>query len=797
MSQHVNNPKPPEGQEPEKTLAGLTRAHRIRIYKWAALLAVVASVIWALAYLRPHRWYTYTDVVSFEQVARDVQVGYVLWEPAESLANQLPDDLPVSDPSLTSDGARMVYAAPGKEGTNDLFIRRWDGRSWSSPKPMRALSSNFEETSPSISGDGRFLFFASDRPGGRGGMDIWVARWDGIEYAWPLPLTSRVNTPFDEIDPGPSPDHTTLYFASNRPRQRIEGDGSTLAQDEIDQLKTDYDLYAADLASHNPPYDLVVDRQLSMLYSLREGALADEAVMAKLGGTPETEGAVDKALAYLKTKQSDDGRWDLGDDGGEDKHDLAATGLALLTYYGRGHRHDQPSEYQDVVRKGIDWMVEQQDKATGDLRGKSDKRGRRRGDMYTHAIAALAMIEAYGVTKDLELRPRAQSAIDFIEDAQHEAGGWRYQPGQAGDLSVTGWVIMALASAEMSGLKVKPETMDGAREFLKFVSSGKHGGAFGYTGPANANGKSPAMNAVGFFCNQLLGQSSNSMLSREASELVDKKGLDTGDLYYAYYGTLASYQHQGPMWRKWLDAMRLKLVAAQRDDGAWIASGQFSKAMGTVVSTALAALSLQAHYRYTPLYGLGYEPDPNISVEQASRLLPIDEIPDTPLYRHAAHLPELSSPAQDTGPAVTDHGDFLYFASDRAGGAGGSDLYRARFRRQVGSDDQEQMVPFEAENLGPEINTEADEHSPAPRMAGFNLMFTATNPQGEPTLKGAMSKRVVRKYDYAKTPTSQWFVDNAGLLVVLAAGLIVTVLGTRFAIRSPKPRAEVAHAANG
>ena len=42
--------------------------------------------------------------------------------------------------------------------------------------------------------------------------------------------------------------------------------------------------------------------------------------------------------------------------------------------------------------------------------------------------------------------------VDFIADSQHEEGGWRYRPNERGDLSVSGWFIMALVSAEMSGL---------------------------------------------------------------------------------------------------------------------------------------------------------------------------------------------------------------------------------------------------------------------------------------------------------------------------------------------------------
>ena len=585
------------GGKETRMILGFNRDQRFRFYRWLGIAIVLFGGVWMFAYLQPQRWYKYTDVVSFEEVASDVEVGYVLWKNAEAVtAGVLPADI-VSEPSISSDGTRMIYAREGKDKSHDLFLRRWNGTSWSSPRPMRALNSNFEETSPSLSGDGDFLYFTSDRPGGPGGYDLWVSRWDGVEYAWPLPLTNRVNTVYDEKGPAISPDNTRLFFSSNQPRERTDETATSLTRARIENLKTDHDLYQANIASKTMPYDLMVERQLSMLYSLREGALVDVKVMNKLGGTEETETAVDKALAFLSSAQAEDGRWDLSENGGAANHDMAATAFALLAFYGRGETHNSECQYREVVAKGIRWLIDQQDKADGDLRGKNPK-----GDMYDHGIASLAMIEAYGVTKDTELlRPRAIAAVEFITSAQHEEGGWRYKPGQKGDLSVSGWMVMALASAKWSGLQVKDETIAGARRFLTEVSSGKDGGAFGYTNKVGGGGHTPAMNAVGFFCSQLLGLSSSSARAWESSALVDRKGLDVADLYYAYYGTLATYQHQGPAWRRWLEAMKKQFITTQTEDGSWAVKGKHRGPMGPVITPSLVALGLAAPYRYTPL----------------------------------------------------------------------------------------------------------------------------------------------------------------------------------------------------
>ena len=92
--------------------------------------------------------------------------------------------------------------------------------------------------------------------------------------------------------------------------------------------------------------------------------------------------------------------------------------------------------------------------------------------MYAHGQAAIVLIEAYAMTGDEKLHEPAQRAIRFIEHAQHERGGWRYQPGQPGDTSVFGWQLMALQSARASGsnLQIDEATLKLANYYLDLVS---------------------------------------------------------------------------------------------------------------------------------------------------------------------------------------------------------------------------------------------------------------------------------------------------------------------------------------
>ena len=769
-----SEPSDPDPKETSGSVLGLTKKRRYKIYAWGALILLLSAVVLTGLYLRPDRWYTYTDQVAFEQVAQDVKPGYVVWDPAQAVTELIGAKDMIGQPAISSDGARMVYAVKNGEDNSNIFLRIWDGVNWQEPRPMRALNSQFNETTPTLSGNGELLFFTSDRPGGQGGKDIWVSKWDGVEYAWPLPLTARINTPFDETDPDLSPDNMTLFFVSNRPHQGVgisEKEAAEAAAAEqladVSQQKVDYEIYSADIATETA-FDLIIERQLSMLYSLREGALADKDVMSKLGGSESSESAVEKALTYLANLQEEDGRWDIGKSGGQAGHDIAATAFSLLAFYGRGERHDKECKYQKNVRLGLEWMLNQQIESSGDLRGNSPQNNA----MYDHGIAALALVEAYGVTKDSKLKPKAQAAIDFIVESQHEEGGWRYRPKERGDLSVTGWMVMALASAKMSGLAIPQSTFDGVDNFLEIISGGKDGGSYGYTdSPGKGKSGRMAMNAAGFFCAQLSGASSNAAKAFESALIIDNAGFQLNDIYYVYYGTLAAYQHQGPVWRKWLEKMQTEFLNSQEPDGSWPVGGGHGGQMGKVIVTALVALCLEAHYRYTPLYGLGFEPDPE---GPNPNVLDSKSLPKDPIFRHAKHLKEFSSPSDEMAPVITDHGDFIYFTSSREGGFGGSDIYRSRISGEV---------PSAPANLGVEINSKFNETDPAVRMAGFHLLFNSDRDQSISSLYGAKSKRVMINYDYSKMPSVEWIKNN---LILLSSAFLVLILFIVLFIRAFK-----------
>lgn len=91
---------------------------------------------------------------------------------------------------------------------------------WSPPTNLGAVvNTEFGDLSPMVSKDGRSLYFFSDRPGGFGGNDIWVSRRPNKHRPWGEPenLGPEVNTAYNENSPTLGPGEYSLYFASDRP----------------------------------------------------------------------------------------------------------------------------------------------------------------------------------------------------------------------------------------------------------------------------------------------------------------------------------------------------------------------------------------------------------------------------------------------------------------------------------------------------------------------------------------------------------------------------------------------------
>jgi Tol biopolymer transport system component len=130
-------------------------------------------------------------------------------------------------PAISFDGLQLFFSdyagalRPGGYGDRDIWFstRATTNDPWSEPVNLGStVNSSACDTHPAISADGLMLFFTSERSGGQG-RDIWIARRTTADDDWgtPVNLGPMVNSPSREADPSISPDGRTLYFYSDRP----------------------------------------------------------------------------------------------------------------------------------------------------------------------------------------------------------------------------------------------------------------------------------------------------------------------------------------------------------------------------------------------------------------------------------------------------------------------------------------------------------------------------------------------------------------------------------------------------
>lgn len=117
--------------------------------------------------------------------------------------------------ALSPDGNILFTFASDVKNPGDLYISTLNGADWSKPEKLNLnINSEFWEGSCSISSDGRYLYFASERPGGIGGRDLYVSEKENGDWGPAKNLGPQINTPNNEDAPFIHPDGITLFFSS-------------------------------------------------------------------------------------------------------------------------------------------------------------------------------------------------------------------------------------------------------------------------------------------------------------------------------------------------------------------------------------------------------------------------------------------------------------------------------------------------------------------------------------------------------------------------------------------------------
>jgi outer membrane protein OmpA-like peptidoglycan-associated protein len=141
------------------------------------------------------------------------------WQPARNAGRPLNTYDNEGAQSISGNGRFMVFTACGRDdgyGLCDLYFSVWEKGSWSIPVNMGpAINSQHSEKQPTLSADGRSVYFTSDRPGGLGQYDIWMSsRLPDGNWSHPVNLGANINSRVFDQSPFIHPDNKTLYFSS-------------------------------------------------------------------------------------------------------------------------------------------------------------------------------------------------------------------------------------------------------------------------------------------------------------------------------------------------------------------------------------------------------------------------------------------------------------------------------------------------------------------------------------------------------------------------------------------------------
>jgi hypothetical protein len=351
------------------------------------------------------------------------------------------------------------------------------------------------------------------------------------------------------------------------------------------------------------------------------GRFGGKRTLRAYGGGRHTESAVMMGLVWLKNHQSPDGSWSSASfpsnckkgtcDGAGTGSDWETTGVSLLAFLGAGHTHKH-GKFKNTVKDALKFLQEKQN-ADGSFGGE----GGTAQDLRAHAVCAFALAEVYGLSgKSGLLVGMAQKAVDYLVSTQLPGSGWAAKKGAAADTVTTGWAVLALKAAQLSGLNVPKGSLDAALKwFDAMADAATYGTAFASAGDKGADPGLPGADPLTATAAATIGRIFiGGNATANAPEVLGGGNLlklsppkwdvqaGTVDVEYWYFGTLAMFQLGREYWKSWNEPMKNAVVPTQKrencENGSWDPIGACAARMGRVWTTAMNTLTLEIYYRY-------------------------------------------------------------------------------------------------------------------------------------------------------------------------------------------------------
>jgi hypothetical protein len=314
--------------------------------------------------------------------------------------------------------------------------------------------------------------------------------------------------------------------------------------------------------------------------------------------------SIDRALAFLAAGQDREGAWSAGYRG----KNPAITALAVMAFLSAGHVPGE-GRYGEVVKRGVDFVMRSQ-APNGLLASEGHY------EMYQHGICTLMLAEVVGMMQGRaadDVKTKLEKAVQIILKGQRKTGyhkgGWRYRvQGDDGDISVTGWQLMALRAAKNVGCDVPPQAVADAVEFINKCHDPYTGG-YRYLPGAQLT---VACTGTSILALELCGKEyhrSPTSLKAGAYILKNEPQRSRGHYFYGiYYCSQAMFQLGDNYWNTFREKLHEQLLGTQNDNGSWTGRMSDDIQFGANYCTSMAVLALTVEYRFLPIYQRDEEP---------------------------------------------------------------------------------------------------------------------------------------------------------------------------------------------
>lgn len=171
--------------------------------------------VMAYTALRPNTGKTRSNEAFIEEVYISYNESGTWSQPTKI---EITSNYNVGTAGLSADGQRMLIFIGAAEGAGNLYSIDKSGKDWSIPTTLgpKINSTRHLESTASITPDGKTMYFASNRPGGYGGLDIYqIKKLESGEWGEAVNLGPEVNSKYNEDAPFIHPDQWTLFFTSD------------------------------------------------------------------------------------------------------------------------------------------------------------------------------------------------------------------------------------------------------------------------------------------------------------------------------------------------------------------------------------------------------------------------------------------------------------------------------------------------------------------------------------------------------------------------------------------------------